>query len=355
MTESLCTPSAKLGLPPGSLVHVGEILESEGSISVIDYSREKIEEQKIQSIEDVIQYKDSESVTWITVEGLQNVAVIERIGEIFGIHQLVLEDILNTNQRPKFEEYDDYLYIVIKCLLSESDPFTVNYEQVSIVLIKNCVIMFKEKQDNLLDPVEHRIRTSTGKFRSLGPDYLAYAILDFIVDQNFIVLDALDESINTLEESLLTGVPTKAMLYKIQRLKREIIVIRRYVSPVRELLFAMIRSESSLIHETTHIFLRDVSDHAMRVVESIESYRDILTGLLDIYVSSVSNKMNEVMTVLTVLTSIFIPLTFIAGVYGMNFDYMPELRWKWAYPATWGVFITMVVGLLFFFKRKKWL
>lgn len=353
--ESLYKPSEKLGLPPGSLIHVGEVLETAGNLSVIDYSREKIEEEVIQSVEELAKYKDTDSVTWITVEGLQNVSIIERIGEIFGIHQLVLEDILNTNQRPKFEEYDDYLYIVIKCLLPEVEPFTVNYEQVSIVLIKNCVIIFKEKQDNLLDPVEQRIRTSSGKFRSLGPDYLAYAILDFIVDQNFIVLDALDESINTLEESLLTGVPTKAMLYKIQRLKREIIVIRRYVSPVRELLFAMIRSESSLIHETTHIFLRDVSDHAMRVIESIESYRDILTGLLDIYVSSVSNKMNEVMTVLTVLTSIFIPLTFISGVYGMNFDYMPELRWRWAYPVIWCVFISMVISMLLLFKKKKWL
>lgn len=355
MNESLCTPSGKLGLPPGSLVHVGEVLEPDGSLSMIDYSREKMEEQKIHSIEEIIPYKDSDSVTWIIVEGLQNVAVVQRIGEIFGIHQLVLEDILNTNQRAKFEEYDDYLYIVLKCLLPENQPFRVNYEQVSLLLIKNCVIMFKEKQDTLFNPVQQRIRTSTGKFRSLGPDYLAYAILDFIVDQNFMVMDSLDESINTLEDGLLTGVPTKAMLYKIQRLKREIIMIRRHVSPLRELLSGMIRSENKLIDESTHIFLRDVSDHAMRVVESIESYRDILTGLLDIYVSSVSNKMNEVMTVLTVLTSIFIPLTFISGVYGMNFEYMPELKWKWSYPIIWAGFITISVSLLVFFKRKKWL
>jgi len=274
---------------------------------------------------------------------------------MFGIHQLVLEDILNTNQRPKFEEYDDHLYIVLKCLLPGDEGFTVNHEQVSLLVFNNFVIMFKEKKDEVFHPILQRIRSSNGKFVSLGSDYLAYAILDFIVDQNFILLDLLDESITSLEDSLLLGEPTQDMLYKIQRLKREMISIRRYVTPLRELLSDMIHSESDLIHESTHLFLRDVSDHAIRVVESIESYRDILTGLLDIYVSSVSNKMNQIMKVLTVFTSIFIPLTFIAGIYGMNFEHMPELKWKWTYPFTWGVFITIPVILLTYFKRKKWL
>jgi magnesium transporter len=355
MSESLCTSSGKLGLPPGSLIHVGEVLEPVGNMSIIDYSKGKFAEKKIQSIDEIIEYKDSDSVTWVIIEGLTNIDVVERIGKIFGIHQLVLEDILNTNQRPKFEEYDDHLYIVLKCLLSGGENFTVNNEQVSLLVLKNFVIMFKEKQDDLFYPIQQRIRTSSGKFISLGSDYLAYAILDFIVDQNFILLDLLDESITSLEDSLLTGEPKQDMLYKIQRLKREMITIRRYVSPVRELLADMIRSESDLIHENTHIFLRDVSDHSIRVVESIESYRDILTGLLDIYVSSVSNKMNQIMKVLTVFTSIFIPLTFIAGIYGMNFEYMPELKWKWAYPATWAVFIVIPIVLLVYFKRKKWL
>lgn len=355
MSESLCTSSGKSGLPPGSLIHVGEVLEPVGSMSIIDYSKGKFEEKKIQSIEEILEYKESASVTWVIIEGLTNIEVVERIGTMFGIHQLVLEDILNTNQRPKFEEYDDHLYIVLKCLLSDGENFSVNNEQVSLLVLKNFVIMFKEKKDELFHPIQQRIRTSSGKFISLGSDYLAYAILDFIVDQNFILLDLLDESITSLEDSLLAGEPTQGMLYKIQRLKREMISIRRYVSPVRELVAEMLRSDSELIHENTHIFLRDVSDHAMRVVESIESYRDILTGLLDIYVSSVSNKMNQIMKVLTVFTSIFIPLTFIAGIYGMNFEYMPELKWKWAYPLTWAVFIIIPVVLLVFFKKKKWL
>lgn len=355
MSESLCTPSAKAGLPPGSLIHVGEVRELVGNISITDYNKGKFEQRKLESIEEIVQYKDSDTVTWVTIEGLANVGIVERVGEIFGIHQLVLEDILNTNQRPKFEEYEDHLYIVLKCLLPGGEDFTVLSEQVSLLVLKNFVIMFKEKKDDIFHPIHQRIKSSTGKFVSLGSDYLAYAILDFIVDQNFVLLDLLDDSITSLEDSLLVGEPTQEMLYKIQRLKREMIGIRRYVSPVRELVSEMTHSESDLIDESTHLFLRDVSDHSIRVVESIESYRDILTGLLDIYVSSVNNKMNEIMKVLTVFTSIFIPLTFISGIYGMNFEHMPELKSEWAYPVVWGLFITIPVILLVFFKRKKWL
>lgn len=355
MSESLCTPSAKAGLPPGSLVHVGEVRELVDNISITDYNKGKFEQRKLESIEEIIQYKDSDTVTWVTIEGLANVGIVERIGEIFGVHQLVLEDILNTNQRPKFEEYDDHLYIVLKCLLPSGEDFTVLSEQVSLLVLKNFVIMFKEKKDDIFHPIQQRIKSSTGKFVSLGSDYLAYAILDFIVDQNFVLLDLLDDSITSLEDSLLEGEPTQDMLYKIQRLKREMIGIRRYVSPVRELVSDMTHSESDLIDESTHLFLRDVSDHSIRVVESIESYRDILTGLLDIYVSSVNNKMNEIMKVLTVFTSIFIPLTFISGIYGMNFEHMPELKSEWAYPVVWGLFITIPMILLVYFKRKKWL
>ena len=196
---------------------------------------------------------------------------------------------------------------------------------------------------------------ATVDLRKLGADYLTYAILDTIVDQNFILIDSLDEAITSLEDNLLTSEPNNNTLNTIQRLKREVIGIRRYVSPVRELIAGMLRSESELIDEKTHIYLRDVSDHAIRVTESIESYRDILTGLSEIYMSSVSNKMNEVMKVLTVFASIFIPLTFLAGIYGMNFEYMPELKWKWAYPALWAVFISIAIALLFYFRRKKWL
>ena len=355
MTESLSNVSKKSGLPPGSLIHVGDTLENVTSMYLIDYSKDDVEEQQFKSIDEILKYKDSDSVTWVIIEGLTNVEIVERIGTIFGIHQLVLEDILNTHQRPKFEEYDDHLFIVLKCLLPEDGQFTVNYEQISLLVLKNFVFLFKEKKDDIFFPVQQRIRTRKGRLRSQGADYLAYTILDNIVDQNFILIDSLDEAVTSLEDSLLGSEPTKDMLNQIQRLKREIISIRRHVSPIRELMAAMLRSESELINDKTHIYLRDVSDHAIRVTESIESYRDILTGLLDIYTSSVSNKMNETMKVLTIFASIFIPLTFLAGIYGMNFEYMPELQWKWAYPTLWAVFISIPVVLLIYFKRKKWL
>jgi len=355
MTESLRNASEKTGLPPGTLVHVGDVLETVTRMSVIDYSKENIEERQIQSVDEVLKYRDSETVTWVMIEGLADVGIVESIGVLFNVHQLVLEDILNTHQRPKFEEYDDHLYIVLKCLLSEGEDFSVGYEQISLLLLENFVFLFKEKTDDLFRPVQQRIRSSKSRFRSLGADYLMYSILDTVVDQNFILIDALDNAITSLEEKILASEPTQSSLNTIQSLKREIIVIRRHVSPVRELMAGILRSESSLIEEKTLIYLRDVSDHVIRVIESIESYREILSGLQEIYFSNVSNKMNEVMKVLTVFASIFIPLTFLVGIYGMNFEYMPELEWKWAYPALWVAFITIPAILLVYFKKKKWL
>lgn len=355
MTESLTNISDKVGLPPGSLVHVGISPDTDTRITVVDYNSEKHDEHQIDSIEEILKYKDSDTVTWIIVEGLANVDIIEKIGAKFNIHQLVLEDILNTHQRPKFEEYDDYLFIVLKSLKSENSQFTVAYEQISLLVLDNFVFAFKEKTDDLFFPVLQRIKTSKGRLRSFGSDYLGYVILDSIVDQCFVLIDSLDEAIIPIEDSLLSSVPTQETLNSIQRLKREIITIRRYISPIRELMNEILRSDSGLIHEKTHIYLRDVSDHTIRIIESIESYRDILSGLLDIYISTVSNKMNEIMKVLTVFASIFIPLTFVAGIYGMNFEYMPELQWKWAYPVLWIAFISIPVILLVYFKRKKWL
>lgn len=354
MAESLNSNSEKSGLPPGSLVHVGSVLDATTRMSVIDYNSDSVNEHSIQSIDEVLKYKDTDTMTWVTIEGLTNVAVIEHIGTLFGIHHLALEDILNTHQRAKFDEFDDHLFIVLKCLMLEDEKFNLAYEQISILVLKNFVFVFKEKTDDLLQPIIKRIKTSTGIITGQGPDYLAYAILDTIVDQNFILIDSLDDAITSLEDNLLSAEGSLDTLNSIQHLKRKLISIRRHISPVRELLAGMMRSESSLIDAKTRIYLRDVSDHAIRVAESIESYRDILTGLLEIHISSVNNRMNEVMKVLTVFASIFIPLTFIAGIYGMNFEYMPELQWKWAYPGLWVAFIAIPVSLLIYFKKKKW-
>ena len=355
MSESLSYASAKSGMPPGSLVHVGDVLVDQTTLSVIDYSKDVLQEAQIESVEELLRFRDSDTVTWVIVEGLANVDVVERIGEIFGIHQLVLEDILNTHQRPKFEEYEGYLFIVLKGLIARGEQFSVDYEQISLLVLENFVITFKEKRDDLLVPVQQRIRTSKGRFRSLGSDFLTYSILDAIIDQNFVLIDSLDEAITVQEDELLSGNSSSATLNAIQRLKRDIVIIRRYVSPVREMINTILRSESPLIKEQTQIYLRDVSDHAIRIIESIELHRDIISGLLDIHISSVNNRMNEVMKVLTVFASIFIPLTFLTGIYGMNFDYMPELKWRWGYPVLWLAFIAIPTVLLVYFRRKKWL
>ena len=354
MTDTVTSTSNKAGMPPGSLVYVGDICEADFTLSIIDYNKETIEEQSIQSIDEILPYIDKDTVTWLNVEGLGNVKLIESIGRILNIHPLVLEDILNTHQRPKFEEYDEYLYIVLKKMALENKEFSVSYEQISILVLENFVVTFREKKDDLFIPLKQRLRNSKGRLRNMGSDYLAYGILDTIIDQAFVLLDSLDEIVELTEEGLLTS-PTTQTLATIQRLKRELIYMRKTISPLREMLAAIVRTDSVLIKQKTNIYFRDVYDHALRITESIESYRDVLSGLLDIYISSVSNKMNEVMKVLTVFASIFIPLTFIAGIYGMNFENMPELKWKWAYPTLWIAFVVIPLVLIVYFKKKKWL
>jgi len=354
MSESLSSASKKAGLPPGSLVHVGEVMETEVCITIVDYNKEVIEEQTVESVEQILQCREKDTVTWVNIEGLGNVELIGAIGEAFNIHPLVLEDILNTHQRPKLEEYDDYSYCVLKGISLAKNGFSVEYEQISILILNDFVFTFKEKQDELFEPVRRRLRSSKGHFRSQGADYLAYVILDTIVDSYFTLQDSLDDIIDSIEEELLTE-PTKVTMATIQRLKHELIIIRRSISPLREMLNAILRSESPLIEEKTLIYFRDIFDHVLRISESIESSRDMVAGLLDIYMTTISNKMNEIMIFLTVFASIFIPLTFIAGIYGMNFEYMPELKWKWAYPALWVAFIAIPVILLGYFKKKKWL
>ncbi|MGZ5027735.1 MAG: magnesium/cobalt transporter CorA, partial [Methylobacter sp.] len=265
-----------------------------------------------------------------------------------------LEDILNTHQRPKFEEFDDYLYIVIKALSLADKDFNVEYEQISLLLLDKFVFTFKEKPDALFEPLLNRLSNDKSHIRTLGTDYLTYVIMDTIVDEYFALQDSFDELIETVEDDLLTN-PSAQTLNTIQKIKRELIFLRRSVSPMREMLASIQRSESQLLHEKTKRYFGDIYDHVIRVSEAMESYRDLIAGMLDIYLSSVSNKMNETMKVLTVFASIFIPLTFIAGVYGMNFEYMPELKWRWGYPALWGVFIGVTVFLLRFFKKKKWI
>jgi len=345
--------SHKSGLAPGSLIHIGDIHHPDTRLTLIDYSEDHYERRSLSSIDEALSYRDRDSITWVTIEGLADASIVESIGEHFNIHPLVLEDILNTHQRPKLEEHDDYLYLVLKSLAPDNDQFNITYEQVSLIVLKNFVFAFKEKADSLFSLIAKRIENSHGRVRSLGSDYLMYSLLDTIVDQNFNILDQLDETLAALEDDIFSD-PTPQMLEKIHQIKLEVIKMRRYITPVRDLSANLLRNESDLIHPSTHIYLRDVHDHVMRIIESIETHRDILSSLLDIYLSSVSSKLNEVMKILTIFSAIFIPLTFIAGIYGMNFKHMPELDWKWGYTSVWIMFITLATSLYFFFKRKGW-
>jgi len=353
MSTSLKYPSEKQGLDPGSLVHVGDVHHSVTRITLVDYSKDHYEENPVDSVEEILEYRNKASITWVIVEGLADWTIIESIGKYFNIHPLVLEDILNTHQRPKLEEHEDYLYVVLKSLMPDNDHFSVAYEQVSLLVLKNFIFTFKEKSDPLLSPVLKRLQNSRGRIRSTGTDYLMYSILDTIVDLNFDIMDQLEETMTLLEDEIFSN-PTPAALEKIHDIKREMVLMRRYISPIRDLLGGLLRSESEIIDEHTYIYLRDVHDHVLRIIESLETHRDILSGLIEIYQSSISTKMNEVMKVLTVFASIFIPLTFIAGIYGMNFETMPELKWAWGYPGIWLVFIATAAGLLLYFKRKGW-
>jgi magnesium transporter len=345
--------SEKAGFPPGTLVHVGEKKVEKTRITVLDYDELHLQEEELETIAECLPVKDRPAVRWINVDGLHQAEILETIGDCFGIHPLVLEDILNTGQRPKVEDFGDYIYIVLKMLYSE-DNGEIAEEQLSLVLGPTFVISFQEREGDVFDPVRERIRNGRGRIRKMGSDYLAYALIDSVVDNYFIVLEKLGEEIEFLEEELVTN-PTTETLQVIHNLKRELVFLRRSVWPLRESISGLERGASALIQESTGVFLRDVYDHTIQVIDTVEIFRDIVSGMLDIYLSSVSNRMNEVMKVLTIIATIFIPLTLIAGIYGMNFQYMPELQWRWGYPMVWLVMLAIVALMAVYFRRKGWL
>lgn len=354
MSKYVKKVSKTAGLVPGTLVHVGEKKTGRIRISVIDYDGKRFQEKEIKKIEDCFPYKDTPTVTWINIDGIHDVETIEKIGSYFELHPLVLEDIVNAAQRPKLEDFETYIFAVLKMLYYDSKKELIVVEQVSFVLGKNFVISFQEQEGDVFDHVRNRIRNNKGRIRKMGPDYLLYSLMDSIVDNYYAILETFGEDIEGEEQTLATN-PTQQTLKKIYRLKRDAIFLRKAVWPLREIISSLQRRESLLVKESTSIYFRDVYDHTIQVVDTIEALRDMVSGMLDIYLSSLSNKMNEVMKVLTIFATIFIPLTFIAGVYGMNFKYMPELEWHWAYFTVLGVMAAVAVALLIYFKRKKWM
>ena len=345
---------ATIGQVPGAPVYVGEKAESELYIEVFDYNKEQLEEKRLDHIEETYGFIASDPVTWININGLNHIKEIEKIGQQYQLHPLVIEDIVNTQQRPKMEEFEDYLFVVLKMLRMDGEKGLI-IEHVSFILGKHYVISFQESEGDVFDPVRNRLRANKGVIRSMHADYLLYALMDAIVDYYFYLLDEISNRIEALEDRLFETPVSNDLSAEIQSLKREILRIRRAISPVREIVSRIQKSGHSTVSEKITIYLSDLQDHILQVSESIEIYREMTWGLMDMFMTTISNKMNAIMKVLTIIATIFIPLTFIAGIYGMNFENIPELKYQNGYFVLLGVMLLIFLVMLYYFRRKKWL
>jgi magnesium transporter len=344
-----------IGHAPGSLIDREKIDPRPIIMSLFRYGPEQsVDERQIGELAEGIPFDPLVSVNWLNIDGSHEVGHLEEIGNLLNIHPLVLEDIHNTNQRPKVEDYDLYLFIEMNMLSWNDEQFRIDAEQVSMILGENFLITFQEHEKDVFEGVRNRIREGKSRLKGGGPDYLAYSLIDAVVDNYFVVLENLGEQIENLEEELVTH-PDPGTLHAIHDLKRELIFLRKSVWPLREVISSLERGESHLFQETSLLYLRDAYDHIIQIIDTVETFREMASGMLDIYLSSVSNRMNEVMKVLTIISTLFIPLSFVVGLYGMNFKYMPELDWKLGYAMVWGVIILTVTGMIIYFRRKRWI
>ncbi len=341
-----------IGAPPGSLFYNGEQTTERVKITLIEFNEEEFFEQEFFDLSDCLAHVKDNMIKWINVEGVHNTALIEKIGQLYNIHPLTLEDIVHIDQRPKFEDYDHYLVAILKMIMYDTE---VHSEQLSLVLLKNTVISFQEPEGgDAFDVIRTRLRQAKGRVRKLGADYLFYALMDAVVDWYFNALEKIGDKVEDIEEEIINQ-PKRESLIQLYNLKREVIYLRKQVWPVRDMISNLLRSDSEHITQNTQLFFRDLQDHSTRIIDTVETYRDLLGGIMDIYLSTNSNKMNEVMKVLTIMSSIFIPVTFIAGVYGMNFEFMPELKSPYGYIGVWVLMLSVIGGLVIYFKRKKWM
>jgi magnesium transporter len=352
--KKLLWPSKKeVGSAPGTLVYTGPKRDEPVELSFLEYDSESFEEG-ILDHPDFVEIAKRDRTTWVNVDGLSDVDLIRDVGEAFDLHPLTLEDIVHTGQRPKLEEYDGYLFVVLRMLTLDAQAASVRTEQVGVILGDGYVLSFQQHAGEVWNPVRERLRKASGRIRKRGADYLAYALIDAVVDHYFQILETMAETVEELEILVLDD-PRPEVMHRIHSLRQEMLIVRRAVWPLRELTSSLARTESDLVHEETQVFLRDVYDHTVQVIDTAETLREVVSGLMDLYMSSVSNRMNEIMKVLTIMASIFIPLTFLAGIYGMNFQVMPELALPWAYPVLLAVMLAIGVALFFFFKKRGWL
>ncbi|TND08583.1 MAG: magnesium Mg(2+) and cobalt Co(2+) transport protein CorA [Bacteroidetes bacterium] len=349
--------SEKSGTPPGTLVYFGKDTKEKVSITLIQYDEQEYFERDFSDFDECMNHTDNGKVKWINVDGIHDTAIVESIGTRFNIHPLTLEDIVNTMQRAKVEDYDNYIACIMKMVYENPKikKKLVSEQLVIILLNDNTLISFQEADGgDVFDQIRNRLRQGKGRIRKQKADYLAYTLMDSVVDSYFSVLEMIGDELEDIEDLLLKS-PDNGVLRRLHQIKREVIYLRKSVWPMREMVNNIERSETRLFSESTGIYLRDVHDHTIRVIDTIETYRDLLAGMMDIYLSSISNRMNQVMKTLTIITTIFVPLTFIAGVYGMNFKHMPELETKAGYFVVWGIMIAIAAGLLIYFRKNKWL
>ncbi len=341
------------GQSPGALIFIGDQKTDSVKTRVIDYDLSTLTDKELMDIKDGSHFKKTKTVTWLNINGLHNFEFIGEVGKVFELHPLVLEDILNTGQRPKVEEFDTYIFIVLKMIRFDKETEMIVNEQLSIILGENFLLTFQEQPGDVFEPVRERIRKQKSRIRGSGTDYLAYALIDTVVDNYIYIIELMGEKIEDLEEEILLG-NDPGVMERINLFKREINYLRKSIRPAKEAILHLSRLDSDLFHENTMPFLKDLQDLINQATEAIETYRDLLTDHLNIHNSVMANKMNDIMKILTIFAAIFIPLTFIAGIYGTNFDYLPELHYKYSYFFFWAVMIIVAAGLMFYFKRKRW-
>ena len=351
--ENITKLSETAGLKPGALIHVGEQLVEDVIIQQIEYDKENHVVNNFENVEDCLNTNNNDLVSWTNIIGLHNPDVIQKIGEYYKLHVLTQADIMNTELRPKLDSQDENLFLILKLphITKEGKLFM---EQVSLVIGKNFVITFKETKDDVFDPIKTRIEKSVGTIRSRGSDYLAYAVIDAIIDHFYVIMENVGAQSEILEEELISN-PNPHTLEIIHTLKREMVILRKSIWPMREVIDSLERTETELIQEVTRRYFRDVYSHTVQVMDNIEGLREMIGGMLDTYLSSVGNKMNEVMKTLTIIASIFIPITFIAGLYGTNFSYVPELEWEGSYFVMLSVMTVIVIIMVAWFRKKHWL
>lgn len=340
--------------PPGTPVFVGERRTDVIRVTAFNFTSEAFEEKLLPGVEAAFPYRDRPGISWIDVAGIHDVAAVTAICEHFNVHPLVQEDITNTSQRAKFEEYDDVMYLVVCMVRQEDRTGSIENEQVSLVVSGNCILTFQERPGDVFDVIRDRIRTGKGRIRTRGVGYLLYGLLDAIVDNYFIVMDRLGGTVEDIETAIMDH-PMPSTLHGIHDLRTNVSFFRKAVWPLREAVNALSRSDSPIFTSETRMFIRDVHDHTIQLIDTVETFRELASSLFDMYLSIASHRMNEVMKVLTIIATIFIPITFIAGIYGMNFEGMPELRWRFGYPAVWCVMIAVAAGMVVYFRKKDWL